>query len=315
MQESNSWSKYFKPVKDSDVEIVLSYNARSIDYDIDDLRLIVRTSDGRVAVDDEFSNSGYSQLYYESWKNPHQTNSSNETTVMVRLPKEQVSELEWLEIEIHAKDIYQGQNQGMLGLEGDRLGFGLVATGVENLEQNSAPSILEVAGPQLNENYSIEFSVTLNISDDNNDTIAVAVRLVNSNFSVDLSDCGKIIVKIGVIDCRVDIAGDLIPRPVNREDWYFEVIAADNNSSLWTSPKVSYYISNTFSIWWESPLIEDETTINQTTESKPDRQNRTFMLAIFGVVVGVVVAASTMFRKFEKRILEGVESPFVTEEE
>ena len=315
LPENNSWSKYFKPIKDSDVEIVLSYNARSIDYDIDDLRLIVRTSDGRVAIDDEFSNSGYSQLYYESWKDPYQTNSSNETTVMVRLPKEQVSELEWLEIEVYAKDIYQGQNQGMLGLEGDRLGFGLVATGVEGLEQNAAPSILEVMGPQLNENYSSEFGIILNISDDNNDTIAVAVRLVNSNFSVDLSDCGKIIFTLGVIDCKVDIAGDLIPRPVNREDWYFEVIAADNNSSLWTSPKVSYYVSNTFSIWWESPLIEDDSTINQTTQSKPDRQNRAFILAIFGVVIGVIVAASTMFRRFEKRILEGVEDPFVAEEE
>ena len=58
LPENNSWSKYFKPIKDSDVEIVLSYNARSIDYDIDDLRLIVRTPDGRVAIDDEFSNSG-----------------------------------------------------------------------------------------------------------------------------------------------------------------------------------------------------------------------------------------------------------------
>ena len=120
---------------------------------------------------------------------------------------------------------------------------------------------------------------------------------------------------LGVIDCKVDIAGDLIPRPVNREDWYFEVIAADNNNSLWTSPKVSYYVSNTFSIWWESPLIEDDSTTNQTTQSKPDRQNRAFILAIFGVVIGVIVAASTMFRRFEKRILEGVEDPFVAEEE
>ena len=71
-----------------DVEIVMSYNARPMGQEIDDLRLILKTSDGRFAVDDKIGNSGYSQLYYSSFTTPIALNSSNETTVMIRVAAE-----------------------------------------------------------------------------------------------------------------------------------------------------------------------------------------------------------------------------------
>ena len=50
-------------------------------------------------------------------------------------------------VEVIANDLYNGSNPGMLGIEGDKIGFGLIATGVENLSQNSAPSISVLQGP------------------------------------------------------------------------------------------------------------------------------------------------------------------------
>ena len=57
-------------------------------------------------------------------------NSTNETTVMVRLSSSQLENVDWVRVEVVANEIFQGNNTGMLGIEGTRLGFGLVATGV-----------------------------------------------------------------------------------------------------------------------------------------------------------------------------------------
>ena len=110
LAENESWSKLFQPIPGEDVEVVMSYNARPGGYEIDDLRLIVKTSDGRFAVDDQMSNSGFSQLYYESFTNPLMMNSSNETSVMIRLPASQLEGVEWVSVEVVANDIYDGLN-------------------------------------------------------------------------------------------------------------------------------------------------------------------------------------------------------------
>ena len=88
LSQNESWSEFFRPTPGEDVEIVMSYNARPMGQEIDDLRLILKTSDGRFAVDDSIGNSGYSQLYYSSFTTPLALNSSNETTVMIRVAAE-----------------------------------------------------------------------------------------------------------------------------------------------------------------------------------------------------------------------------------
>ena len=55
LKENQSWSKYLQPTGGEDIEIVMSYNARGENYQMDDLRLIVNTSDGKFALDDNFS--------------------------------------------------------------------------------------------------------------------------------------------------------------------------------------------------------------------------------------------------------------------
>ena len=233
----------------------MSYNARPGGYPIDDLRLIVKTSDGRFAVDDEMSNSGYSQLYYESFTSPLQMNSSNETTVMIRIPSTQLEDVEWVSIEVVANDVYDGSNTGYLGLEGTKVGFGLIATGVQNFTQNLPPEITIIDAPDEGENYTDNFSISLNVFDRENDSYVLAIRLNNSNYSVDLSDCGMVKDVESEIFCEVDISRDLIPRPVNRQDWRFEIIVVDDNDSTWTQPEMSVYLGDNFSIYWVSPCL------------------------------------------------------------
>ena len=314
LAENDSWSKLFQPIPGEDVEVVMSYNARPGGYDIDDLRLVVKTSDGRFAVDDQMSNSGFSQLYYGSFTNPLMMNSSNETTVMIRLPASQLEGVEWISIEVVANDIYDGMNVGYLGLEGTRVGFGLVATGLQNFTQNTAPEITVIQGPAGGENYSDNFSINVNVFDIENDSYVLAIRLNNSNFTVDLSDCAAVLNHSSDVYCEIDISRDLVPRPVNREDWRFEIIVVDNNESIWTESKMTTYLSNNFSIFWVSPMVDFEEDDPIIEEEEGVEQNRALIWGIVGVIFGMVVAASIMFRGFEKRVLDNVPPPFREEE-
>ena len=314
LSENESWKRLLKPVRGEDLEVVLSYNVRPVEFEIDDLRLIVRTSDGRVAVDDQVGGSGYSQLYYQSVYSPLTKNSSNETTVMIRIPADKLVDVDWVEIEVVANSITEGDAVGTLGVNGTMVGFGLVATGVEELQQNNGPSILMISGPEGGENYTEEILLGLEISDGEGDGVAIAIRLVNSNYSIDLEFCEYVSISQFNVSCNVNINRDLIPAKVNRHDWFFEVVALDNNSSIWTGPEFTLFSTDNFTIWWESPLRFDQDGWPPVEESIEKQQNQTLFLGILGVITGVVVAASVMFSRFENDDFKNVKPPFREEE-
>ncbi len=314
LSENESWSEYLYPIPNEDVEVVLSYNARPNEYEIDDLRLIIHTSEGKFAIDDSIGSSGYSQMYYSSVVSPLSLNSTNETTVMVRLSSSQLENVDWLRIEVVANGVHEGANSGMLGVNGTKVGFGLVATGVEEFAPNTAPVISIIEGPMGGENYSENISISLSVTDFEGDGYAVVLRLNNSNFSVDLTDCALVSMTISNISCTINIAQDLVPRPINRHDWRLEVLAVDDNNSLWTTALISSYSSNNFSIWWISPLLDDLKEEPVITKEGETEQNRVLLWGVFGVVFGVIVAASVMFRGLERRVFSEVPSPFREEE-
>lgn len=310
LEEGDSWSRFFSPVKGEDLEVVMSYNARTANYKIDDLRLIVHTSDGTFAIDDSIGSSGYSQLYYQSFGGPLTKNSSNETTVMIRLPAAQIEDLDWIKIEVVANDIYNGSNSGFLGLEGTKIGFGLVATGVENLTQNIPPEITMLEGPLGGENYTDNFSIELQITDSNGDDFLANVKLNNTNYSIDLVQCSVFYSSEEFLSCDISIARDLVTYPINRNDWKFEVVVLDNNSSEWTTPKISYFETNNFSIYWTSPMLENNNSEKIVVEDDSKDKNRALLWPFLWVIVGIIVAAGVGFMTSEKKVLDKVPPPF-----
>ena len=114
--------------------------------------------------------------------------------------------------------------------------------------------------------------------------------------------------------CTIDVSRDLVPLPINREDWYFEIIAVDDNSSFWTESKNSSFETEIFAIWWEPPLLEEPVVSPPMEESDGVRDNRTLIWGVLGIVTGVVVATSVMFRRRESVISEWVLPPFREEE-
>ena len=314
LSQNDSWSQYVKPVNGEDLEVTLSYNARPMGYDIDDLRLLVKTSDGRVAVDDQFSNSGYSQLYYQSVFSPLEQTSSNETTVMIRLSGAQLEDVDWVEIEVVAKSVFDGGSEGMLGLGGDRVGFGLTVIGANELLPNNGPILTMSSGPVGGANYTENVTLELSIIDSEGDNVVLAIRLANENYSVDLGDCAVALNSNFNSSCSVDISKELIPRKVNRHDWRFEVVAIDDNSSVWTEFGISQFHTENFTIWWENPTFVEPDVWPQEDEVLENKQNDTLLLGILGVIIGAFVAASVMFRGVEGNWSEDVKSPFREEE-
>ncbi len=179
---------------------------------------------------------------------------------------------------------------------------------------NNAPVISIIEGPLGGENYSENISLTLSVTDEDGDGYTVVIRLNNSNYSIDLPDCAVVLTVVENFTCNINIPDDLSILPINRNDWNFHVIAVDDNSSYWTTPMISTFSSNNFSIWWTPPVLDllDERPpkINEVNAG----QNRAFFWGVVGVVVGVIVAAGIMFRGFENRVFSEVPPPFREEE-
>ena len=314
LKENQSWSKYLQPSGGEDIEIVMSYNARGENYQMDDLRLIVNTSDGKFALDDNFSSDGYSKLYTPFFSTPYAHNSTNETTVMVRLHSDYVRELDWIKLEVYAKSVYNGSMPGTIGVEGDALGFALSATGVKEFEQNTAPSIDIISIPQHKSNHSQGLSIEVNITDNEGDGGYAALRLVNSNLTIDLTDCANVFKVVVEIDCEINFSDGLVVMPINNEDWRIQILVVDDNSSIWTEQKSTEYISENFTIWWTSPFEENNDVNRIRDDNSESHQNRALLWGIFGVMLGAIVAAGIMFRRFEKEVFDQVKSPFIEEE-
>ena len=314
LAENESWSRFFRPVNGQDVEIVMSYNARPMGQEIDDLRLVLKTSDGRFAVDDQMGSSGFSTLYYDSFTTPLAVNSSNETTVMIRVSADSLVGVEWLEVEVVANSISQKGSGRTLGINGTVLGFGLSATGVADLIQNSAPNIEIHSSPNGSENYSDFLSINLTVSDSEGDNIVVVLRLVNENFTIDLVDCGIVVNQTSGVLCEVNMSRDLILYPISRTDWTLQIITVDDNSSFWTEAKISSFSSENFTLWHKTSVPEERGLSPLIEKTSNGEYNRVFFWGIMGLVAGTIMAASVMFRRIEKSISDSILPPFREEE-
>ena len=316
LSTNDSWTNSYKPIKGQDLKVVMSYNARSNDYAIDDMRLIVRTDDGRYAIDDDFGNREYSQMYYESWNSPLSMNSSNETTVMIKLPYEELEGCEWVTVEVVAKNIFNGTNKGMLGLEGDKLGFGIVISGVDDLTENSAPKINIVNEPHKGENISQDFSILVNVTDEEGDGFEIGFRGFNDNFSIEFDRCFAIGNKTSQINCNISIDNDFTPFIINREDWYLEITVRDDNSSFWTTSKSNNYTTANFTIWIDNELFGADTIQKDVIDNVDnDGEFSLISVGLFGLIFGIIIGACVMFSRLIRPSTNDVLPPFFTEDE
>jgi len=112
----------------SPLDVRLSWLAKPAPYPIDDLRLSVILPDGRVAHGSDFSDDGWTDLR-DGDQMP--ADFDNETTTGVSISTKELAGVEWVHVVVRANYVSAGSSPGTLGVEGDRLGFGLVVKGIE----------------------------------------------------------------------------------------------------------------------------------------------------------------------------------------
>jgi len=101
---------------------------------VDDLQLIVRLSDGRIVVANEYQNDGDSTLYFSEmvqFTNTTLFPMTNETTLAVSLSENDLEDVEWIEVEVRARYISPGGQNNSVGIDGNRVGFALAVQGVQ----------------------------------------------------------------------------------------------------------------------------------------------------------------------------------------
>ena len=100
---------------------------------VDDLQLIVRLSDGRIAVANEYQNDGDSKLYHSQLVDFTNTTAfpmTNETTLAVSLSQADLDGVEWVDVEVRARYVSPGNQNNSVGIDGNRVGFALAVQGV-----------------------------------------------------------------------------------------------------------------------------------------------------------------------------------------
>ena len=133
MQTGDVWVQKFTLRDGDNFDARMAHLAAPEPTAVNDLQMVARLSDGRVAVDGMFDSSGHSVLYYPSVDLDNRTNfpATNETTHGLRLSADMLTGIDWIEVEVRARFVAPGNNQGGVGLDGTHTGFSLAIKGVD----------------------------------------------------------------------------------------------------------------------------------------------------------------------------------------
>ncbi|MDB2618477.1 S8 family serine peptidase [bacterium] len=133
MQTGDVWVQKFTLRGGEGFDARMAHLAAPEPTAVNDLQLVARLSDGRVAVDGVFDSSGNSVLYASSVDLDNRTTfpATNETTHGLRLSADALTGIDWIEVEVRARFVAPGNIQGGVGLDGTHTGFSLAIKGVE----------------------------------------------------------------------------------------------------------------------------------------------------------------------------------------
>ena len=127
------WVERFD-LEGGDFNARLAWNAAPEPYLVSDLQLVVRLSNGEIALAGEFQADGDSTLYDQNiadfW-NDSLFPMTNETTVAVSLSEDDLEGVDWVEVEVRARYVSPGNENNSIGIDGNQVGFALAVEGVE----------------------------------------------------------------------------------------------------------------------------------------------------------------------------------------
>ena len=134
LKTGERFQQRFSPLADTDVAIRLAYPAQPEPSVVDDLQIRITFPDGTVVVPDRLHADGTPTEFngtVADFDNLNSFPASNETTFGINLPKELLEQHSYFDVEVVARYVAPGGDAGSVGLNGDRVGFGLVVQGVD----------------------------------------------------------------------------------------------------------------------------------------------------------------------------------------
>ncbi|MDE0557098.1 MAG: S8 family serine peptidase [Candidatus Poseidoniaceae archaeon] len=248
------WTTRLSIEQGQPLDVTMAFPSSPEPYLVDDMLLVVRLSNGQVAISGKTNSDGSNTLFYESVVNYSNNNSfpsSNETTVKVHLDAVDLSEIEWIEIEVRARYISPGNSPGTVGIDGDRNGFSIAAKGVQrdydgwmDGDGDGIENVLDLCPIENASGFDLDFNGCLDDSD--GDTITDDIDLcggedasgfdLDSDGCVDDSDADS--VKDDVDLCYTEIINSSWPimengcRPIDNTP-QITIISELENGSVW----------------------------------------------------------------------------------
>ena len=134
LQTGDVFSQRFTPLEGQGVKIRMAFPAQPEPAMIDDIQLRVELEDGTVFLPDQIQNDGRPTAYFANIVDTNNTTafpSNNETTVGLNIPWDELNGSSYIDVEVVARFVQPGGNQGAVGLDGDAVGFALVVKGVD----------------------------------------------------------------------------------------------------------------------------------------------------------------------------------------
>ena len=161
MQTGDVWVQKFTLKEGEGFDARMAHLAAPEPTAVNDMQLVARLSDGRVAVDGIFDSSGDSVLYSSTVDLDNSTNfpATNEATHGLRLSADALNGIDWIEIEVRARYVTPGNVQGGVGLDGTHTGFSLAIKGVErdtdDWDDNDGDGVANLDDVCPNQNLSL----------------------------------------------------------------------------------------------------------------------------------------------------------------
>jgi hypothetical protein len=134
LQTGDVFEQRFSPLSNRSVRLRLAFPAQPEPALVDDLQLRVVLEDGRVLLADRLNALGEPVKYNATVADFNDFDvfpNSNETVVGLDVPAHYMTNASWFDVQVVARYVQPGGEQGSVGLDGDATGFSLVVQGVE----------------------------------------------------------------------------------------------------------------------------------------------------------------------------------------
>lgn len=130
LQSGDVWKKRLVPLEGKDLRAVMSFNANPEPHLVHDMMMVIKTSNGDILTGENYDIDGYSTFLPAS-TDIYSIAKSNETTTSIHIPSEEIDDIEWVDIEVHARYIAPGNIPSSVGIDGNKVGFSLAVKGVD----------------------------------------------------------------------------------------------------------------------------------------------------------------------------------------